>query len=206
MDLEADKKILLDFYKKGIATYSEDIKALGYGSVESQEVRLRVISEIGDLGNKRILDVGCGFGDLYTFLHGQSIHPKRYLGIDIISELLDVARKRLPEVEFELVAILDFESTEKFDFVIACGIFGLETPNWQYLFKEQLRKMYDLCEIGVAVDFLSSFTIKGKNPAAHYTNPAKILEFVFKNLSKRVVLRHDYMPNDFTIYIYKENE
>jgi trans-aconitate methyltransferase len=203
MSLEVDKKMLLDFYSKGLTTYSEDVKALGYGSVESQESRLRVVSEIGDLNNKRILDVGCGFGDLYTFLRRQSIHLKRYLGIDVSSELLNVARKRLPEVEFELAAILDFESTEKFDFVIASGIFGLETPNWQYLFEKQLRKLYNLCEIGVAVNFLSSFTTKGKNPVSHYANPAKTLEFVFKNLSNRVVLRHDYMPNDFTIYIYK---
>lgn len=203
MGLEVDKKISLDFYKKGFITYGEDVKTLGYGSVESQESRLRVVSEIGDLSNKSILDVGCGFGDLYTFLHRQGIHPNRYLGIDISSELLDVARKRLPEVEFELVGILDFEATEKFDFVVACGLFGLESPNWQRLLKKQLRKLYDLCEIGVIVNFLSCYTTWVKNPASHYADPAKIFEFVLKNLSNRVVLRHDYAANDFTIYMYR---
>jgi SAM-dependent methyltransferase len=206
MGLEVDKKMLLDFYHKGLTTYGKDIKTLGYGSVESQESRLRVISEIGDLNNKSILDVGCGFGDLYTFLHKQGIHPKRYLGIDINSELLDVARERLPGVEFELAAILDFEPIENFDFVVACGIFGLETPHWQRLLEEQLRKLFDLCKIGIAVNFLSYYTTWGKAANSHYARPEDTLKFVLNNLSKQVVLRHDYIPNDFTIYMYKQGE
>ena len=180
MGLEVDNKICRDFYSEGFAAHGEHIKALGYGSVESQESRLRAVSEIGDLSSKSILDVGCGFGDLYTFLHRQGIHPRRYLGVDISSELLGVARKRLPEVEFQLVAILDFEPTEKFDFVVACGVFGLESPNWQRLLEKQLRKMYDLCEIGVVVNFLSYYTSGAKFANSHYADPATILDFVVK--------------------------
>ena len=203
MNFELDKKMNLEYRKKRIAQYGETVGAVGCGSVESQEARFRVICEMGDLRNKTVLDAGCGFGDFYTFLHRQGIHPKRYLGIDISSELLDVAGKRLPEVEFELVALLDFEPTEKFDFVVVSGLFGLESPNWQRLLEKQLGKLYDLCEIGVAVNFLSHYTTGGKNPVSHYAEPGKVLEFVLENLSNRVVLRHDYIPNDFTIYMYR---
>ena len=206
MNFEIDKKINLEYRKTRIAQYGDAVGSVGYGSVESQEARFKIVCEIDDFSNKTILDVGCGFGDLYTFLNRQSIRPRRYLGIEISSDLLDMAKKRLPELEFRLVSLLDFKSTEKFDYVIACGVFGLESPNWQPMLEKQLGKLYDLCEMGVVANFLSCYTSWGKAADSHYASPEDILEFVLKNLSNRVVLRHDYRPNDFTIYVYKGNE
>lgn len=204
MNLEVDRKIQLNHQSARLTKYGEDVRAVGWSSVESQETRARVISEIGDLSNKSILDVGCGFGDLYTFLKRLGIYPGKYVGIDINPKIIEVAKRRLPKVKFEVGDVMDSLLQDKFDFVVASGIFGLKTPNWQYVVEKQLSKMYDLCEIGVVVNFLSYYTTGKKFADSHYANPADILEFVFRNLSNRVVLRHDYRPNDFTVYVYRD--
>ena len=37
-----------------------------------------------------------------------------------------------------------------------------------------------------------------------YSDPSQVFRFC-KSLSEWVVLRHDYLPHDFTIYMYKNN-
>lgn len=206
IDFEVDRKIYLDHHNARIAEYGQNVRAVSWGSTESQQARFRIISEIGELNNRSILDVGCGFGDLYAFLRQQDICPKLYVGIDINQKMIATARSRFPKATFQVGDILDSKLTEKFNYVVSSGIFGLETPNWQAVTEKILSRMYELCEIGVAVNFLSSFTLGKKVADSHYANPADILDFVCKNLSTRIILRHDYRPNDFTLYIYKPFE
>lgn len=202
MNLEVDKKIILHYHSARLAKYGQDVRAL-WGSTESQQIRFKMLSEMGDFNSKSILDVGCGFGDFYTFLKEQNVHPGKYVGIDMNPQMVAVAKGRLPQVTFRVKDILDSKLNEKFDYVVSSGIFPLETPNWQAITEEKIRSMYQLCKIGTGFNLLSSFTLGEKAADSHYANPLDILDFIFKNLTTRMVLRHDYMPNDFTIYIYK---
>ena len=205
MKFEDDKAITLHHYSDKLAKYGQDIRSL-WGGTQSQQIRFKILSEMGDFEDKSILDVGCGFGDFYTFLKEQNVRLKKYTGIDITPEMVATARLRLPEVTFQVRDILDNELNEKFDYVVASGIFGIETPNWKAITEEKIRKMYQLCEIGVGVNLLSFFTLGEKTADSHYANPLDILDFIFRNLTTRLVLRHDYRPNDFTVYIYKPFE
>lgn len=202
--MEPAIKIQLEHYSKEFAVYGEDVRSLGHSSLKSQESKLKVFSEIVDFNNKSVLDVGCGFGDLYIFLEKRGVHPRKYVGIDINPKVIEVARKRLPKVKFEVRDIMDSGLKDKFDFVVALGIFSLETPNWHYVVEKQLSKMYNLCEISVVASFLSHYTTGEKAANSHYADPADILEFILKNLSNRVVLRHDYRPNSFTVCVYRD--
>lgn len=202
MDLEVIKKINLDYYNVKIAEHGQDVRAL-WNSLQSQQERFKTLSEIGDFNSSSILDVGCGFGDFYLFLKEQDVHPKKYVGIDMNPRMIAIASARLPGVTIEVKDILDDELKGKYDYVVASGIFSLETPNWQAVAEKIIGKMYQLSEIAVGVNFLSSFTTGEKLTDRHYANPADIVSFVSKNLSTRIVLRHDYRPNDFTLYIYK---
>lgn len=197
-----DKKISREYYNSKLTEYAQDVRALGWGNIRSQEIRFRVLSEIGDFKDKSILDVGCGFGDFYGFLK-RVAYVKSYLGIDIHQKMLDEARKRYPEAKFEIKDILEDSNNDKFDYIVASGIFGLETINWDEITQKMISRMYELSNVGVSVNFLSSFTNRQTPPHAHYANPLDMLNYIIKNLSTRVTLRHDYMPNDFTIYIYK---
>jgi len=206
MGTKINRQIIIDYYNKQLIEYGQDVKALSWGNVDSQRERFRVLCEIGYLSDKSILDVGCGFGDFYLYLKEQGISPKQYVGIDINLLMIGMAKIRLPEVRFEVADILTTKLREKYDYVFASGIFALETPNWQSVTERILRKMYQLSNIGIGVNFLSSLTTGGQLPDRHYANPEDIVAFIRKNLKTRTILRHDYRPNDFTLYIYKNEE
>ena len=53
----------------------------------------------------------------------------------------------------------------------------------------------------MAINFLSIFS-DYYSPGQYYANPEFILKMAF-SITSKVVLRHDYMNHDFTIYLYK---
>lgn len=72
----------------------------------------------------RVLDVGCGTGSLLYYL--VSSYPKAQLsGIDLVPEMLAIARRRLPpsiELREGSAEHLPFED-EQFDIVVSCSMF-----------------------------------------------------------------------------------
>ena len=63
--------------------------------------------------------------------------------------------------------------------------------------------MFELCNKGVAIDFISTY-VDFRNEKINYVKPEEIFSFC-KTLSRCVLLRHDYMPFEFCIYIYKSD-
>ena len=61
----------------------------------------------------RVLEVGCGLGDLLAVLR-----PARGVGVDFSPKAIELARARHPELEFQVAEALAFESTETFDYII----------------------------------------------------------------------------------------
>jgi len=199
---ESYKEVNARYYEQELARWGNDVHAL-WGNTESQQERFQVLSELGDFSGKSVLDVGCGFGDFYDFLRGKGIHF-HYLGIDLSEKMIVIAKQKFPEASFEVRDILSKPLPDaSFDFVVASGIFPLKIPRWMETTGHILSAMYKTCRIGTGVNFLSTFTIGKKFPGRYYANPAIVVDFACKNLSPRIVLRHDYRPNDFTLHIYK---
>lgn len=191
-------------YNRRLQEYGYSPKTLGWTSGK-QEVRFRILSEIGDLHNSTILDVGCGFGDLFGYLisEGYTIH---YTGIDINKNLVDFGRVLYPEADF---IVGDFATTpfreQVFDWIVASGPFNFKISDNERFISKTLKKMFHHSRKGVAADFLSSY-VDYQHPDAFHCDPGRVLYFCKTKLSKRIALRHDYMPYEFCIYIYKNDE
>jgi SAM-dependent methyltransferase len=80
------------------------------------------------LGLKTVLDLGCGLGHYAKFLQG---HGLQVLGVDGRAENVEEARRRYPEINFELADAQDPKLTQlgKFDLVFCFGLlYHLENP------------------------------------------------------------------------------
>jgi hypothetical protein len=204
--LEKDKTTQKDFYLKGLISM-DSVSVLWKGCRKSQRIRFEILTEIGSLIQKDVLDVGCGFGDFYGYICERGINLKRFLGVDLLRPMVKIAEETYPKhAEFEVRDILKNPPKTKFDYVFASGIFALKSPNWEKYTHAMLIQMFELCTVGMGVNFLSSFTPYELDKISHYVNPTDMLKFICKNLSSKVVLRHDYKPNDFTIFVYRGKE
>jgi len=181
--------------------YGIDFRAADWGSRQSQQKRFQVLSEAGDLRGRSVLDVGCGQGDLYAWLKQRKIKT-RYTGIDITPQVIEAAGKRFPRVRFCAWDLLDASRRmAPHDYVFSSGIFThRRTAPFGFL-QAMVRRMFELSKRAVAFNCLSTWAA-GQQGTEFHADPLKVLAFC-RSLSERVVLRHDYHPRDFTVYVYK---
>lgn len=196
-----------------IKRYSERLKKLGHSpealgwTRSNNEVRFKaLLREWGnELSGKRICDFGCGFGDLYRYLVdlNNGIH---YTGIDINSELVEVGKSLYPNAEFWIGDILNDPTSFEFDFTFSSGVFNHKlSAGQEYNFIERaIEKIDSFSEMGFAVNFLSD-KVEYLTEHNFNSNPGKILEICYK-YSNNVVLRNDYMPFEFTVFVRKDKE
>ena len=97
-----------------LAPYVEALEASGPGfdatlwaSPEGQVRRFDVLIDLGDIGAHRILDVGCGPGDLAHRLIELEIPFTEYIGFDALEGMVDkAAGENLPRCRFEVVDVV----------------------------------------------------------------------------------------------------
>lgn len=191
----------INLYETLLKKYGEDYRALDWGSESSQNLRFSILNEIGLKKNDKVLDIGCGLSDFYGWL--QKHNPKvKYSGLDITPGMIMQSKSRFPELDFYLGSIHDIKiESQKFDYLIASGIFVFRTVKPKDYMCKTIKKMYKLSKKGIAFNSLSSLS-KNKSHKEFYGDPCETFKFC-KSFSSRVVLRHDYHDGDFTIYMYK---
>jgi hypothetical protein len=190
------------WYADKVRTYGFDYRGLGFRNKSSQDKRFEALLELGDLDGARILDVGCGFGDFVAFLNARGIVPA-YTGLDICEPMIERCRERFQpgEGRFLVGDALDFQPDEPYDYVIASGLFGLDSMGARDRIRPTMDRLFAWSRIGMAVNFLST---QSPNPAEAriYVDPCKALEAGL-TLTPAARLNHSYLPNDFTLYLYK---
>jgi SAM-dependent methyltransferase len=193
-------------YEKRLEEFGYSPATLGWGAQGRQEVRFSVLSEPAlRMPESSVLDVGCGFCDLYDFL-AQHGWRGRYTGVDIVPGLLDVARRRHPDLDVLEIDITDGSMlVGEYDFVISSGALNATLPsgNNEAHIEAALRSMYQRSRYATCVDFLSSY-VDFQKPGAHHTDPGWALAAA-KRFTRRVVLRHDYMPYEFSVFLFRDD-
>ncbi len=188
-----------EFFKQNLAAYGQKVEALNWGSRQSQQQRFRVLVEVGIRSGYSLLDVGCGLADFKHWLDTQGIEV-RYSGLDITPEMIKKCRQRYPEQEFFCGDI--FDSTPKvFDYAVASGIFYLRQHQPLNYLLDTVAAMFEKVNYAIAFNSLSSWAHK-RDATEFYADPLAVVK-ACRELSEHIVLRHDYHPRDFTVYLYK---
>lgn len=179
-------------------------RALGWKNDESQQSRYQVLSGIGNLDGCRILDPGCGYGDLLAFLN---THYKgiRYIGVEFVPEFLKVASQRYADNGNSRFYLGDFFKMviPKCDYVLASGVFGYKTNDTGYYFN-CIERFFITATRGVAFNMLDREKFFG-HPLLTGHDRAKTIKFC-QLLCKRTRVIKGYLEDDFTIIMEKQTD
>ena len=196
------KDQLLSFYNYHLKKFGDRPEALRW-TPHGQLKRYHMLADVAPpekLNGSTVLDYGCGTGDFYRFLKRRNIDVK-YTGVDINKNFISLARNKYPECTFRVMNADDDEFEGFFDYIIICGVFNLNVPGVDQDLKNALVTLFKHCNKALALNALSSHT-PIKDPELHFTSPEEMVKFAIENLSPEVALRHDRIPDDFTLYIY----
>jgi len=173
---------------------------------ESQRLRFSVLCDVCDLRGRQVHEVGAGVGHLHDYLRERGIDAE-YSGSDASAVMVDAARRRLPGVSFVRRDVREETPGETWDVVLGSGLFhvslGRPEAEWRDFVHAALRCMYASCRGAIAFNLMSD-RVDFRNPKLHYADAGAVLDFCRDELSRFVVLRHDYPLHEFTIYVYRD--
>ncbi len=192
---------IVDKHRDSLKRHGYHPHALYWSGKDIQELRFQIIADMGINANDSVLDVGCGFGDLYRWANRQGM-PLDYTGLDLSPDLLAEAQQQHPNARFIHGDIFDAPYEEQsMDWVVLSGALNEELHDDSDYAKRVIARMYGLCRRGVAFNMLDARFVQAHDLHSQY--PDTMLAYA-QSLCPNCVCHDDYLKNDFTIYMYRE--
>ncbi|NOR51500.1 MAG: methyltransferase domain-containing protein [Gammaproteobacteria bacterium] len=175
--------------------------ALNWSSKEYQYLLFDVLLDIGvELGSK-VLDFGCGFGDLCGYIAAKGIEVD-YTGIDLSPELLNEARYRHKNSTFFEGDLFELDPpSQSFDYVFASGSLSEPLEDGGDYTRHTITRLFESSRKGLAFNLLDSAHEWTANRFDLQSFDAEEMVEWCHTLTPDVGLRRDYAENSFTLYL-----
>jgi SAM-dependent methyltransferase len=195
------------YYTDKILTHGATPQGVDWNGIESQEKRFEQLVKITDNeveSDYSILDYGCGFGSLLSYLKKKGKNIK-YLGYDISVEMLKKAREQFNN---DVIWLNKLDDNLKVDYVVASGLFNVKLnhsiANWEDYILSTLKNINKIALKGFAFNILTSYSDKEyMKDYLYYASPEYYFMYCKINYSNHVSLLHDYGLFEFTILVRK---
>lgn len=190
-------------YNKRLEEFGISEKALGWGEKGRAKLRYEILLSQWNFDKKSVLDFGCGFGGMYDYMLSKNISGFKYTGIDINENFINIAKNthHNENANFSVANLLTDKLEGEFDFILSSGVFNHQLENNKKFIESCFEKFNEYARLGFAINFLSD-KVAFKYDYTYHSNPLDILELAYK-YTNNVVLRNDYMPFEFTIFVNK---
>ena len=186
------------FYTSAIELYGTTAKGVNWHSKESQEIRFKMILKMlpEKLELFDIVDAGCGFGDLYFYMHKRNKAPKNYIGIDSVLEMYSIASKQTGcEI---IMADICKDKIPTASYYVCSGAMNTLNSFETHLF---IRNCYETSQKGFIFNILHG---DKKSDTYNYITTQEIRNIASTLHVEKVELYTDYLQSDITVGFFKE--
>lgn len=184
-----------EFYKKSIREFGISAQGVHWNSLYTQYKRFEVITKLirKVISKSTIVDVGCGFAEYYNYLIINNRVPKNYIGYDCEIDMVNISKKRFIEQEFYLIDILK-DRLNIADYYICSGAMNLLKKDDIDIF---IKKCFEVSKKGFIFNYLKDITFEN-------ISQSEIL-YICKKYTNEIVIKDNYLDNDFTVFMKKIN-
>ena len=183
------------FYLSAIKNHGLSARGVNWNSKESQEIRFDALLDMlpKDLSSLSIADAGCGFGDLYTYMNKNT--PKKYIGIDSLSQMCSIASKKTSQTIIK--ADICKDTLPFAEYYLCSGAMNVLNSFETHQF---IRNCYLACGNAFIFNILHG---EKKSDTYNYFSTCQI-EDIAKELNVwHVQTRVGYLENDITVGFFK---
>lgn len=182
MQNKSINKYVINRFNNKFNIYGNSVKSVGWDTKKNQIKRFNKSIYNFKLENKKILDVGCGLADFYTFLKKKNIKFK-YTGIDLNENFININKKKYKSSDFYCTDFLNFNYKKKFDYCFFHGVLNIKFKkknNYRY-FISFIKKALKITNVAVSIDFITDKgSYKKKQKQIFYYD----LDILIKKVSK----------------------
>ena len=181
-----------DFYRNALERYGHNAEGVHWESADTQRVRFTVLRRQlpADLSGLILVDVGCGLGDLYHYLESESTLPGRYIGIDVVEPMVEIARARTGQRVLLVDALQD--RLPQADYYVCSGAMNTLT-------REETRLFIARCLAASRLGFVFNLLLgPDRSDTFNYWVPDDI-RILARDLAMDCTVETGYLREDFTV-------
>jgi len=182
------------FYGASLKKYGLTCKALHWNSTYNQNLRFKILLsfvEASELLTCRVVDIGCGFGDLYHFMKQK---PLKYIGIDVMYPMVEEAKKRTGCEILQRDALTD--ELPLADYYFCSGAMNILQKFETYLF---VQNCFSASQKGFIFNILEG---DDQSLVYNYFREKEMRELA-KRLGAKCEIKKGYMPRDMSVGFFK---
>jgi SAM-dependent methyltransferase len=196
---EANNRFTVEHYENQLKQYGYSPKTLGWNNGR-HNLRYYILLSQWKFNNNTLLDFGCGFGDMYGFCVRNGYHVI-YEGVDLSPKLIKMGKSIYPDAHLWSGDVLHDGLSKQYDFILSSGVHNLKIDDTWGFIQATFDFFNKHSTLGFALNFLSN-KVEYMLDHAYHADPAQILNLAYQ-YSNRVVLRNDYIPFEFTVFVDK---
>jgi len=199
-------------YASAFAEFGVDKKSL-FWPKGRQDIRfkkhLSAIEAFGIDNSKEltIIDYGCGFSDLYSYILSHGNPNSKYVGVDILKNFLEISEQKFPNNQYYERSIFVEKEEIKADVVCAIGTFSMRyLPSWEENYRfvlSEIEILWGRAQLYLSVDFMTD-QVDFMQLNSFHVSPQRIvsdLKFLLK--PTRIELIESNIPFEFLVQIWK---
>lgn len=196
-------------YDACLHTHGPTAAGMDWGADESRlTLRFDTMLRLSQLDRGQapvtLLDAGCGCGLLLDHIAQRRLAHVRYRGIDASEAMLAAAKSRHPEATYSQADLAGDEPLPNAEWIFANGILTerRETPHDEMVrYAERLvTRLYEACTVGIVFNVLTTH-VNFRNDMLFYWDPAEIIAFSCRNLSRHITVCQDTELYDLFVCI-----
>ncbi len=203
---------IYSLYKKLYKKHGISPEAVKARDSEQQKNRFEYLLSCAQIKkNDSILDVGCGSGEMLSFLRKNKLKGF-YCGVDFVDEFVEHANhayKKDLKAKFIKMNITNEEFEESYDWVLLSGVFNDLREDSEVFLYSTIEKMFKASNKGIIFNSLTKY-VDYEDENLFYSYPDQVIKYCFENLSKYIVLSTNYqlkentIPFEYSLCVYKK--
>jgi SAM-dependent methyltransferase len=192
-----------DYYTARYRSFGDSARGMDWKDEASQRLRFEVLTRHLDLrGTPSLLDVGCGNGELLSFLEERGIGV-HYLGIDVCPEMVEACQRRFGANAAALASTADLAARGwTADYVVASGTFNVKQATadavWRRYLQRAVCDMYAACRIATVFNIMSA-RVDRRYDHLYYLEPGQAPAFAEVCGTRRFLVDHSYPLFELTV-------
>lgn len=173
-----------------------------------QDIRFANLHQHLPDGPFSVLDFGCGLGHLFDNLASQYTEFD-YHGVDLVPDFIaHCADQKDSRARFDLVDS-SWLPDRSYDFIFISGTFNIRTHEDADASRRaaltKIAALFRSTRAALVCDFMTTL-VDFQQPDAQHFDPDEVARFAARELSRRFIVLHHYLPYEFALVAFRNTE
>lgn len=197
---------IIEDYSKSFRVHGDSPKSVMWPKGRQEERFNALLRFVPKDHNFSILDYGCGLAHLIDYLE-KNFKEYDYTGCDVVDDFIVHNSNKYKKKTF--FNSMNHKVSQTYDYTVVSGAFNIlyveDVIEHKKIVFETIKMLFKHTNKILSINFMTD-QVDFQSHNAYHQNIKELYDFCYENISKRLNIDQTYMPYEFTITLFRDQE